>query len=394
MLVQRIKKLIIDNLSLAIILLGAMSNFFLILFLKKDFPEIFTPLSLYLTYLGIIGSLGLLGFDQVYLRLSQVEELKTSISNNILMTLLGLMLIVPLGFAWYFARYEYLQFWQLYISGVAINAVMLGYNANRLQKNFSISQILKNSYKFLFLIGAWLILVFLQKDVEISILFLYASFLLLFCGILSFVSFWNTTAINQIKSIGVFLFAVSFGLNIALITLLGYGERILIADKINEATFATYFYYLTIFLFPLTLLQEYVGFKELVYFKEKVDKQKVYAKILQLIGLGILTYVAILMVVWIDNGRFLNVNLSDDYILIAWMSILGLIKLVYSLFSAILGAKGESRSINVINIFTVLLIVILWGSMHLIGYSLNGIIISLILVFLYRSIHTYFLYVR
>src|SRR5699024_10961567 len=154
------------------------------------------------------------------------------------------------------------------------------------------------------------------------------------------------------------------------------------------------FYYLTIFLFPLTLLQEYVGFKELVYFKEKVEKHVVFKKIIQLIGLGIITYLLILMVVWIDNQRFLRVDLSQDATLIAWMSLLGLIKLIYSLFSAILGARGESNSINYINIITVLIIALLWLSMHFLGYSLITIIISLILVFLYRSIHTYILYVR
>lgn len=392
---QRIKKLIIDNLSLAIILLGAMSNFFLILFLKKDFPEIFTPLSLYLTYLGIIGSLGLLGFDQVYLRLAKVYNAsKPSIGINVLIILMTLLLLVPLGFASYFSRYEYLSFGQLYLSGVAMNAVMLGFNANRLKKNFSISQSLKNSYKILFLIGAWLVLAALQLELPIQELFRYAALILMFCGAVSIISFWKNTIIENVQNLGVLLFAISFGLNITLITMLGYGERILIADKIDEETFSIYFYYLTIFLFPLTLLQEYVGFKELVYFKEKVEKHVVFKKIIQLIGLGIITYLLILMVVWIDNQRFLRVDLSQDATLIAWMSLLGLIKLIYSLFSAILGARGESNSINYINIITVLIIALLWLSMHFLGYSLITIIISLILVFLYRSIHTYILYVR
>jgi len=237
-------------------------------------------------------------------------------------------------------------------------------------------------------------LLIMNSNIAIGNLFFQASILLFLCGSAAFISFWRNTQVRKNRSSRIVLFAISFGLNIALITVLGYGERILIADKINEATFATYFYYLTIFLFPLTLLQEYVGFKELVYFKEKVDKSKVYSKIFQLFGLGIITYLAILMVVWIDAGRFLNVNLANDYILIAWMSLLGLVKLIYSLFSAILGARGKTKDINTINIVTAALMIGLWFSMHLLGYSLNGIVISLILVFLYRSIHTYFLYVR
>lgn len=391
---QQIKKLVTSNVSLIVLLLGALSNFLLILFVRKDFPDIFTPLSLYLTYLGIIGGFGFFGFDQVYLRLAHVNNLKPSIGANVLFVLLCLLLLVPIGFAGYFSRYEYLDFWQLYISGVSINAIMLGFNANRLQKNFSLAQGIKNSFKVLFLIGAWWMLLVLEKYTAITNLFYQASFLLLFCGSLSFISFWRNTQIEKSRSSGILLFGISFGLNIALITMLGYGERILIADKISEEIFASYFYYLTIFLFPLTLLQEYVGFKELVYFKERVDKVVVYTKILRLIGLGVVTYIVILLIVWIDDGRFLNVNLASDYILIVWMSLLGLVKLVYGLFSAILGARGETKDINHINIVTALLIASLWFGLHLLGYLLNGIILSLILVFLYRSIHTYFLYVR
>src|SRR5690625_5896265 len=58
-----LKKIITNNISLIILLLGALSNFLLILFLRKDFPDIFTPLSLYLTYLGILGGFGFLGFE-------------------------------------------------------------------------------------------------------------------------------------------------------------------------------------------------------------------------------------------------------------------------------------------------------------------------------------------
>ena len=392
--VRQINELILKNISLMFLLLGALSNFLLILFLRKDFPDIFTPLSLYLTYLGIIGGFGFLGFDQVYLRLVTLDTPKPSIGSNVYVLLVALMLLTPIGFASYFARYEHLNFWQLYISGVSINAIILGYNANRLKQEFSIAQGIKNSFKVFFLIGACWKLLVIKNNIEISSLFFQASILLLFCGGVSFISFLRNTQVNKNSSSGITWFAISFGLNIALITVLGYGERILIADKINEETFATYFYYLTIFLFPLTLLQEYVGFKELVYFKEKVDKSKVYNKMIHIFGLGLVTYLVIFMVVLIDSGRFLNVSLSEDYTLIAWISLLGLIKLIYGLFSAILGARGKIKDINTINAVTAMLMGGLWFSMHLQGYSLNGIVISLILVFLYRSIHTHFLYVR
>lgn len=394
MQINHIKKILANNSSLIVLLLGALSNFVLILFIQRDFPDVFVPLSLYLTYLGIVGSLGFLGFDQVYLRLAKISNSKSEIGLDIYSILFALMFLVPIAFASYFARYEYLKFWELYVSGLSINAIMLGFNANRLQSKFTIAQVLKNFYKLMFLLGAWFILIVIDKPNSIRDLFYYASLIMLFSGALSLISFWRKTEFKFERSTKLLQFSVSFGLNIILITMLGYGERILIADKIDQQTFATYFYYLTIFLFPLTLLQEYVGFKELVYFKEKVNKQVVYKKLKRLLLLGLFTYALIIIVIWIDDSRFLRVDLTKDFVLIACMSILGLVKLTYSLFSAILGARGESKSINFINKLTTLIIAVLWLLMHLLGYSLNAILISLILVFLYRSTHTYALYVR
>src|SRR5690554_7527868 len=73
-LLNRLKTVTFSNLSLLVVVLGAVSNFVLILFLKKYLPDTFNVYSLYLTYLAIIVSFGLIGFDQVLLRLSTIEK--------------------------------------------------------------------------------------------------------------------------------------------------------------------------------------------------------------------------------------------------------------------------------------------------------------------------------
>lgn len=389
-----IKRWIVNNVSLVIILLGAISNFVLILYIRKELPEIFGTLSLYLTYLGIVGNFGFIGFDQVYLRLTNLDYSKPSIGKNVFIILMILMLLIPIAFAGYFSKYENLGFWHLYFSGVALNAIILGYNTQRLQQNFTLAQLFKNSYKVLFLIGVGLLFIVFKNTIAIDLLFQYAAVILTIFGSIALISFIKNNHIEEKYNTRILLLAISFVLNIGLITLLGYGERILIEEKIDTKSFELYFYYLTIFLFPLTLLQEYVGFKELVYFKSKVDKKKVYYKVFQLFALGILTYLGILIVVWMDKGKFLDVDLSRDSVLILWMSLLGITKLIYGLFSAILGAKGDSKSINKINFVTILILFGSWSVLYWTGYTLNRIILSLILVFLYRSTHTYFLYVR
>jgi len=391
---NRIKRIAINNKSLLIIAFGALSNFLIILYFRNNFKGIFDTLSLYLTYLGIVGSFGLLGFDQIFLRLAKLEHNRVSIGRNVFLLLILITFLVPLFFANYFTRYENLHFLPLYLSGISVNAVKLGFNANRLNKKFSLAQVFKRSYKIIFFLGSFLFLFLLNKQVSIDYLFNIACGILIFCGLFSFISFKRNTKISRANDQKVPQFAVSFIINMALLTLLGYGERILIANKIDEATFGTYFYYLTVFLFPLTLLQEYVGFRELVFFKLNIDKNKIFKKIYQLIGLGLLTYLFILLIIWIDNGHFLDIDIGRDYMLIAWMCLLGLVKLIYGIFSAILGAKGGSKKINIINFSTILLIGILVLGMQLTSYSLYEIILGLILVFSYRSVHTYMYYVK
>lgn len=393
-MINKIRELILSNTSFLFIGLGAISNFLLILLIQNYASDFFAPLSIYFTYLGIITSFGILGFDQVYLRQAKLDTELPQVKRKVCILLLSFSFIVPFGFSLYFMKYEHFSFLSLYLSGLGINTIMLGYNANRLSKKFTIAQILKNAHKIIFLMLSLLMFLVGTQKLSITNMFLIASFLLLGLGGISLISFFKNTLIDKTSSSGLFILSISFAINIALITIMGYGERILIIDKISEEVFGTYFYYLTIFLFPLSLLQEYVGFKELVSFKEEVNKSIIYKKILQLFSLGSLTYLLILLVIWIDNSRFLKVDLQSDKYLILTIYILGITKLVYALFSAILGARASSKAIIYVNLGTIISIGLLFLALNFLGYQLVYILLALILVFLYRSLHIYYLYVR
>lgn len=391
---KKVQELIKSNISFLFIGLGAISNFLLILLIQNYAPEIFTSLSIYLTFIGIITSFGLLGFDQVYLRLAKLDAEIPKIQWNVILTLVSFSFIIPFGFSLYFMRYEHFSFISLYLSAVGINTIMLGFNANRLSKKFTIAQILKNAHKIIFLILSLLLLLIGTQKFSISKIFFITSLILIGIGGLSLISFFKNTLIDKSSNSKLIMLGLSFAINIALITAMGYGERILIINKISEEVFGTYFYFLTVFLFPLSLLQEYVGFKELVYFKDKLNKNIVYKKTLQLFSLGTLTYLLILLVVWIDNSRFLNVDLESDKYLIFTIYVLGITKLIYALFSAILGARASSKAITYVNLGTTLSIALLLLGLYFLGYQIAYILLALILVFLYRSLHIYYLYVR
>src|SRR5690606_7402634 len=137
------------------------------------------------------------------------------------------------------------------------------------------------------------------------------------------------------RTTSLFNFFLSFSLNIALLTVLSYGERILIVNELGEDVFGKYFYYSTVFLFPLTLIQHYVGFKELVFFKDRVDKVLVHQKLKQIFITGVLLVCFIFLVVWLDKGNFLAIDYKNNILFVVLLSFLGIIKLMYGVFSAL-----------------------------------------------------------
>lgn len=382
-----------QNTSFLLIALGAGCNFLLILFLKKFLPETFNDYSLYLTFLGIIASFGFFGIDQVFLRLSSDQKGKVSIGKDLFILMLIAFFLIPVVIAFYFAfNYSTLSNINLILSGISINAIILVYNVFRLQKKFVISQVFKSGYRIAFFIGIF-ILFFAALGTLENIIF-YSTMALSVMAIFALFLIKNKIIVNNLKTAYLYKFMLSFSLNLAVLTLIGFGERILIANEIDKDTFGKYFYYSTIFLFPLTLVQQYVGFKELVFFKEKIDKSLIVKKLKKIISIGIFILVLIFLIVIIDNNYFLEIDLRADKLLIVLLSSLGLIKLLYGLFSAILGAKGNYKDIYLLNFLSVATILLILLFLFNTTITLNGIVVGLILIYLLRSVYIFIKYAK
>jgi len=389
----KIKSLMFNHSSFLLIVMGAMSDFLLILFFKKCFSEGFVTFSLYLTFIGIIATFGYFGIDQVFLRLSKVKEAKVFINRDILLLLLLFLVISPLLIGIYFSeKFSGLNFYLLLITGISINLIMLTYNSFRLIKKYSFSQIFKSGYKLFFLTLILLFLILEKISLDV-VLLITTAILVLFALFASF--FLNKIIIKKEKKTpDIINYSLSFFLNISIITALGYGERIVIINEISEEVFSKYFYFITIFLFPLTLLQQYIGFKELPVFKDGFKKEELFKKIRNVFFLGILTALFIIIVVFIDNGRFLEVDLFDELNLIGLIIFLGIVKLIYGLFSALLGALSSYNDLYIINLAT---FVIMLFSVYFIGFinvTITMIIIFLITIYLFRCLYIFMRYAK
>ena len=391
-LLNRLKTVTFSNLSLLVVVLGAVSNFVLILFLKKYLPDTFNVYSLYLTYLAIIVSFGLIGFDQVLLRLSTIEKDLVVVPKDIFIFILLSGLISPVAIGYYFSHhFEGLPFGLLLLSGFAINSMIMAYNVLRLKKNFVVSQLFQNGYKIAFLL--FVALLFLFYPLTTKNIVAVSTLIVCLFSVSALYNLFRDLKISNEKTDSLFNFFLSFSVNMALLTLLSYGERILIVNELGEDNFGKYFYYATVFLFPLTLIQYYVGFKELVFFKEKRDTKMLHDKLKKIFIGGILLVGGVFLVVWIDNGTFLSIDIIENLWLVILLSILGITKLVYGLFSALLGAIAKYQDVYVINLLTAALMAGILVALFSFGVTLNSVVLSLILIFAARSTYIYLKYV-
>src|SRR5690606_25767149 len=93
------------------------------------------------------------------------------------------------------------------------------------------------------------------------------------------------------------------------------GDRLLVENLFTKEEFGDYFYLGTIFLFPFSLLQSYVGFKELVYIKN--EKINVISKLKKIVVRSLLLSLVLLIVGYIlTSYGVLEINFKRDALLI------------------------------------------------------------------------------
>jgi len=386
-MINKAKEILFSNISLLIIVIGSLCSFAITLIWRNQLEDTFNLYTLIITFISICVSFGFLGMDQVLVRISKFEDNKIFIGRNVFYRLIACGLLFSVVISFIFSYLYDLSFLHLFVISNSLNFILLGFNVLRLNYKFVEAQIVNNSHKFLLFI---VLIYFINKEFGFHDILGLFTVSILTIGLISLFSIRKLLALsdkadNRFKSLW-----IAFLLNIGLLTFIGYGDRILIERLYGEDMMGKYFYYLTIFLFPLNLLQNYIGFKEVVRFKEGFTKNQLHKKLFQVLLLGLLVVVMILSVVFIDNNRFLHVDIRKDALFILFLSILGVSKLIYGLFSAIIGAKGSSKELFIINILSFIIIAIVFLLILSIpGLSINYIIIFLVFTFLSRSAYIY-----
>ena len=378
-MLKKIKHLILRHCSLLVMAIGSLSIFIASIGFKSFMSiEDYYQYSFIITVLSLLSSFGALGVDQVFLRLSELSEIKKIICD---IKLIRLVLIASflssLIFSFYLKIVSQTDFhiFILFLLCLGSVFIMLLYNVFRLKSDFFISQLVQNSWKIF--LGVTTIIFYINgfSSHYITVLTVFIWVVLLFL----------LYVLNNEKSIEFNnkldkreIYSYTFHFFIALLTLsfLAQGDRLLVENLFTKEEFGDYFYLGTIFLFPFSLLQSYVGFKELVYIKN--EKINVISKLKKIVVRSLLLSLVLLIVGYIlTSYGVLEINFKRDALLILIFIFIGNLKMTYSLFSAMIGAKAhldEIKKMNIIFITFIMLGIVIF-------YFINKTVFTTILFF-------------
>lgn len=356
--------------SFSVIVLGAVAVFLVNIILKKVLSqEEYGEYSLFISYLQLMVTFGLLGFDQVFLRISEAVDHKTiKTSKRLIIIIFSVWaifgLLSSIGFMSFFSNVEVNSIY-IVICTLSVTASIFLYNVFRLNSSFLISQFLLNNWRFI-LVTLAIVGVYIYKiDLE-SYIKLFSYFLLILLVLQSYFTFKRIQFRYGIVEVPktIYLFALNFFIALFTISIISFGDRFFIKVNFGAIELGEYFFLATIFIFPFSLLQGYIGFKELVYYKDLSKEVKIGKKIIILNLLGILFGGFIVICSIISNQLEIlpYINIKNNIVIVIIFIFTGILKLNYSLFSAILGARGEVITIrkanvqSIISIFTILIL--------------------------------------
>lgn len=391
LLLDKVKK----NSAFFVMLSSSLCTFLSIYFLKNAATDsIFSLFVLLQIYIGYSITLGALGSDNVVLRYAQIEGVeltldKALISLYIRSLLLSIIIFIIIG-RFMFSGLDIASYYVLllFIFGSIASSLSICF---RLVGYYTRSQIILNGWKL-----AFLVLIFLCFVNGISI-----KQELMFLGLLLSMLIFIFYGLNVFKSIKVNVVATStkskkeynklqftFAISLLFFAILGSYDRVILKDHLSVNEFAEYSYLVTLLLFPIGIIANYVGFKELI----EIKKGKVFNLTDETIRGAF--YTAVIYLLYTCFLYVFNDFFKIKFDLFIWIAILIIVlcKVPYSFSSAIIGAKGQAQdlfkinNISIISILVVCFVIWFYGSVYFAIYSVSLIWIIRSLVFYKKAL--------
>ena len=374
--------------SSLLILAIASFSFFITNILLKEYlnAENYGLYSIFITYISIISSFGMLGFEQVLIRNSEIFNDKIYVSKK-----LKIPIIISVCLTSFLGSYLFLDNFNIslpifYLSLITILVITikLVYNLFRLLSNFVYSQLTLNFWKFC-LFFVLIIFILNEHKIEISdiTLIIFSSLVLKMFMIIILVKkveFKSSLSINRM-----FRQSSLFLLSLVTITLINYGDRFFIESRFGLEELGNYFFLINLFLYPFSLFQSYVGFKEIVSFKMSYHRDILVFKLKQIFIRSILFgFFLVTTAYFIDFFAIYNFNFYENFNLILLLISLGIIKMTYSLLSSALGAICNNIMLYKTNVYSIISVLILSPLIYYYSFTITITMLFLIALWLIR----------
>ena len=376
---------------------GAGSIFLVNIVLKATLSDFqYGEYSIFITFLQVCISFGFLGLEQVFLRLSEVRDDKLLTDKKLLKItfVVGLLfsLLLSVLFSKIFLKIQ-VATTLLMLLTFSTSLMMFLYNVVRLKKQFVVAQLFNNMWKYIVLVITGILLIGGNVNTKTLIeIFTYVSI-----GSATFFSIYVIKNIpfkftNSFELSAIYKYSFHFVISMLSITFIGFFDRFYIKAFFGSEAFGDYFYLATIFYFPFALLQGYVGFKELVFFKTNASLPILKRKLRNINVLSVIIAIAIYGAAYVLNDLevipAIDFTSSGSVILI--LMALGVLRINYSMLSSVLGATGSIKIIRNANIQSLVFILLIFatGSNYLI--SVEAVAFCILLVWISRILVWYF----
>lgn len=386
LIINKFLQLFNKHFSLLILSLASFSFFIINIFLKEQLnSEDYGVYSLLITYISLLSSFGILGFEQTLLR-NSVIKLKLEIDKALIVPIIFSALLVSLiGSFLMFNNYNLgLDISLIFLLSLMVILVKLIYNLYRLSSRFVTSQIALNFWK----IALFFVVLFFfffdyslsLRDVFLSIIVFFFLSLFLFFGLINKVLFISNLDFQQVlKQSALFmltLFTISF---------ISFGDRFFIESRFGLIVLGDYFFYINMFLFPFSLFQTYIGFKEIVSFKKDFQITVLNSKLLYILKNAIYFSLFLFTTLYlVDYWNLYNFNISSNLNIIIPLIFLGIIKIAYSLLSAAMGAICSDDMLFEVNVKSILSILVVMPLIYYFSFNISITLIFIIALWLIR----------
>ena len=376
---------------------GAGSIFLVNIVLKATLSDFqYGEYSIFITFLQVCVSFGFLGLEQVFLRLSEVRDDKLLTDKKLLKItfVVGLLfsLLLSAVFSKIFLKIQ-VATTLLMLLTFSTSLMMFLYNVVRLKKQFVVAQLFNNMWKYIVLVITGILLIGGNVNTKTLIeIFTYVSI-----GSATFFSIYVIKNIpfkftNSFELSAIYKYSFHFVISMLSITFIGFFDRFYIKALFGSEAFGDYFYLATIFYFPFALLQGYVGFKELVFFKTNASLPILKRKLRNINVLSVIIAIAIYGAAYVLNDLEVipAIDFASSGSVILILMALGVLRINYSMLSSVLGATGSIKIIRNANIQSLVFILLIFaaGSNYLI--SVEAVAFCILLVWISRILVWYF----